>query len=1019
MRLLLNQIKKDLRQTWPLWAAWGILVLLQAALPAWRVKPGDAAMQAVFTQANTILPWLNSLLILVLVPALVLQDPAVGTTPFWLTRPLRPGQVACGKALLAALVLALSVATQSALLLAQGMSAPVIGLAAAETALRQGAWIAIVGALAALMPSWARFAIAGALLYALTLFWEKIFLWISLLRKPSFPLLEPSLANSRLVVALATAIVGGAAVFLHQYLTRRTRRSAVLAVILGTLGLLAHQGWPVDFLKRPVTYAAAPDLRPDALRLEPEPGYSIQNMPDFRGGTPQKIAYAILAYRGLPARYTMEVVDHSGTVTYPDGEKLPLSNHQGNISFSPAFYRGQEEAIEEALGGVPLVNTYGFIQSKRPLPLSPLFILDSESYSRHLASAGDLALSLDLRAFAYRIAAEVPLKRGERFSSPCARYVVSAVLPQADEVDVILQETSTQLLLDPRTSESAYRPRQDSDLYILLNRKRGQALLQQVDGGWAPVGPSLLSTKPINLTFGNERRALRPSKLLDPLDAAWLADAVLVRLEKTPVADLHNHVDMPGFFLDGKSWPSFPSRRMSDFNPASVASLALPEHPTRPETWRYIRAVLKDSGTALSNDPQRGLLDKVGPENVDLLLIAINLNSQPNIVAQAIDDLAGEADKARILRMLPEQWTLISTVLSHGWQADAAPALIDALRANRPYLSSDWVAAVASLRDPATYNLLAAYAVANPTPQVIDALKPLPPEGTQRVVAALWRQHRNDLRDIWILDYAARWGIQDALDRAIEILAQPDAEDWQKNEARLVLARYSQAPDTTDAERTAWYQAHRGALAFDPALRRFVPADGTPADQEKSWADPVEQMKALGQKAAGGDLAAVDALAAQHEKLYAGIDYYRDREKVRQNAQRMRAAFEILGKAAGTDPQAYRALQYAQGKPSLRPFTAQAYGQAAAGGNAEALRALLHYQESGWTLRQVLPALKESAAKNDPQTVTLLVQLMNDPAARQYRGSAASGLAEAAKQGNAEAKAALDAYGKDPAAAGL
>lgn len=165
-------------------------------------------------------------------------------------------------------------------------------------------------------------------------------------------------------------------------------------------------------------------------------------------------------------------------------------------------------------------------------------------------------------------------------------------------------------------------------------------------------------------------------------------------------------------------------------------------------------------------------------------------------------------------------------------------------------------------------------------------------------------------------------------------------------------------------------------------------------------------MKALGLRAARGELKAIDELKDLHERLYQDIDFKKDQDRVLRNLKLMRAAFDEIGKAAATDTRAFDALMYANRK-DLRIWTVDAFGIAAGLGNEKALDMLLEYRQHGFLLSSATDALHYAAANNNPRAVEFLVKVLDDEHSKALWHMAGQALAPAAEQGNAEAAAAL------------
>ena len=126
--------------------------------------------------------------------------------------------------------------------------------------------------------------------------------------------------------------------------------------------------------------------------------------------------------------------------------------------------------------------------------------------------------------------------------------------------------------------------------------------------------------------------------------------------------------------------------------------------------------------------------------------------------------------------------------------------------------------------------------------------------------------------------------------------------------------------------------AEQPRARVEPALPR---PDGKPLAQ-------------LADRICEGDANAVSELIVSAGKLYEGINYERDHQRVQDNYVVMTAAFERIGQAAGKSPAAMSALEEcARIGNACERLRHQCMGTAAAAGNTQALDMLLHYDQFG------------------------------------------------------------------------
>ena len=169
-----------------------------------------------------------------------------------------------------------------------------------------------------------------------------------------------------------------------------------------------------------------------------------------------------------------------------------------------------------------------------------------------------------------------------------------------------------------------------------------------------------------------------------------------------------------------------------------------------------------------------------------------------------------------------------------------------------------------------------------------------------------------------------------------------------------------------------------------------------------------EQMEALGKTAAQGSHDAIDELESMVNQT---LDRQTDPANKPMNRALIKAAFTTLAEEAGNgSTPAFEALKYAHGKQLLRTFTADAFGIAAGMGNKEALEMLLNYKVNDFLLSSTVFALQPAAAKNIPEAVDFLVEVIDNPGDKALWHAASQGLVSAAALGNEKAKAALKRY---------
>jgi hypothetical protein len=308
---------------------WLILVAMGSALIGSAVRPGDRILEGIFATISVIVPLFQIILLFVIVPMLVQEEPLVGTTAFWFTRPLRRSAILGAKALFVAMLVLLPLLTEVAVFLAHGVTLHDVGLAIPEIVLGQIVFIATLALLAALTPSFGRFAIAGAILLVGSILITLGIYWIRIALHPESMMNETAeftLQKSRSLAEDLLVAIGGGALIVHQYLTRKTTRSAVGAGIVTACAIAILGFWPWDFFRA----APLPDLgaKPEFAGVTISVGYTFANeISSIRGvGEPQESINGNIDALNLPEGYVIKQDVVHPRLALPDGRPVPTQD---------------------------------------------------------------------------------------------------------------------------------------------------------------------------------------------------------------------------------------------------------------------------------------------------------------------------------------------------------------------------------------------------------------------------------------------------------------------------------------------------------------------------------------------------------------------------------------------------------------------------------------------------------------------------------------------------------------------
>ena len=702
-----------MHETWIIWALWFFFVLVQFGLAAWTVNPGDLTGMGVYGQIVGMVPAFHAILLFVLIPLLVFQESPVGTTACWLTRPMPRLTVLGSKLISFGILVLFPLLGQCAVLIAHHVTPGDAVLAGGEIALKELSWIALATGLAVLCPNFGVFLIAAAVLYVLQYSSGWVWNWLdSLWPSLSSSGPEPAtfLEQSRTVASDLLCIVFGLGVVFIQYLTRRTR----LAIAMAACGLLAAamvmRYWPWDFVGYFSTTSAVPQGSFDAsqLRFYADGNSGWEQVPDAQGKELVNLTgrFGVL---GLPPEENLSLQSMGGEQTFSDGSKLELKPDPNLNSNRRVFnpWVNQEDnssyyASDKAIGDLPILNQQFNANCEFAVP--DLFTLDSKIYSQRQTDPGTAVFHLQGHASGYRITGEIPLHPGAFFSRFSNRTTLTEIFKDSDGVSLTLRERSLDLLLHPSRPED-----EPQALYFLVNRKRSEALYAERaekvpdNNNSSPNG--LLSAFnlgdsrfefffTLHLSFNSQnsgdfgvfqgQRGFddRNRELPVAIDDAWVAEAVLIRLEPDFHGNFISTVRVPDFTLDGHDADPWNDARPDGPDVEALKKVVLPAQPTRADVWRYITRILYLSSLQRNSnpdDPQVDLLARVGPEHaVHLLIAAVTCTGYgyPHLALASLDLTKQEEAKKMLFRLLPGHQDLLDLVTHNHWEADAKPILL-------------------------------------------------------------------------------------------------------------------------------------------------------------------------------------------------------------------------------------------------------------------------------------------------------------------------------------------------------
>jgi hypothetical protein len=230
--------------------------------------------------------------------------------------------------------------------------------------------------------------------------------------------------------------------------------------------------------------------------------------------------------------------------------------------------------------------------------------------------------------------------------------------------------------------------------------------------------------------------------------------------------------------------------------------------------------VSKNQNSYLDYDPQVAMLMEVGHGNIDELIRVTR--DYDRYVVEAIKALATAADKERIFEALEQHPALIDVVSAKGWVKEARETLIRKMRGNPENVPPGWIAAVASIEDPTTYDDLLNYLINGTnkhwTYRNISRLLGI---DLSQAAPIAWEKTMNDKYErSYLAEGALSAGYLPALDFVVESLDNNTLASYRFS-PRALFFQFTGVQGSNE-ELKKWYQQNRGSLGFDARTKRFV-----------------------------------------------------------------------------------------------------------------------------------------------------------------------------------------------------
>jgi len=153
MFIAIHFLKRDLRRAWWLYLVWFLLYAAECVFAVSTPPSFEGFWTTGAARQLIYFPVLHLLVLAILVPQIVHEDSVVGSTAFWLTRPVSRFSLLLCKAAGLGFVILIPVAINVTALSSFGLSPSGLGLAAVGILAHQCSFVLPIAAVAALTPN--------------------------------------------------------------------------------------------------------------------------------------------------------------------------------------------------------------------------------------------------------------------------------------------------------------------------------------------------------------------------------------------------------------------------------------------------------------------------------------------------------------------------------------------------------------------------------------------------------------------------------------------------------------------------------------------------------------------------------------------------------------------------------------------------------------------------------------------------------------------------------------------------
>jgi hypothetical protein len=555
MTLMLHLIRWDIRRFQILLPLWLLLVAASAALEgAWpAIAVAMAARQTVGITGN-LLAVAEVLFSVVFIALVVQEHPLVGTTAFWMTRPMPPRALLGSKAiLLGTAVVVAPVIAEVVLMIVYGVPAAQITTVATQSALFWALWLCVIMSLAALTPNLAKFALViGGGIMAIVVF---IVTTVAILfdRMNDEPPLsgggdayDPTSDVARTVMVIAAAIV----LLAVQYRTRGRARAVAIGAAGVVIASIAGSAWPWPWLgPGVVTPAWAADPAMLHLSALADTVHIEKDVPTFNDRpTLWKVTRARVTLSDIPPGWSADISLREAAIRAAGGRTLEsrIRGYRGNIGTNDIEELPSRYVVRHLLGVDRIADGS---QAYRAGVAIVHYAREPEI--RQIAPAtGAYDGRFEVMLTRYDIEAILPLRSGAAHRNGAYNLTVDRIRQSQGSAWIVARESSAESVFD--------RHPRSRTLFYLRNRSTAEA----IEGSPHELRTDVTLARVLPFAFGvaeGEHAGFRPRAItiqfppayndqsVIALDAGWLAHAELVIVRSTEGGSVERRLAIADF----------------------------------------------------------------------------------------------------------------------------------------------------------------------------------------------------------------------------------------------------------------------------------------------------------------------------------------------------------------------------------------------------------------------------------------------------------------------------------------